>query len=65
MAGLSRECPFGGNPEECCLYTLRQKPFRERVDWVMQLSDTEIEVIYQEHRKCSRNRSHCPPELEE
>lgn len=54
MCGVARECPFGGNPKDCCLYRLRQKPYAERVKWVLALEEQEIRAIYHHHQNCSR-----------
>ena len=57
MCGLTRECPFGGNPEDCCMYEIRKMPYAERFKWVNELSTVQLETIYHNHLKCSRCKS--------
>jgi len=57
LVGLSRECPFGGNPANCCMHAIRKIPFKERVERIMKLSDGDMQVIYNQHLHCSRCRT--------
>jgi hypothetical protein len=58
LSGLTRECPFGGNPGSCCMHEIRKMPPAERETWVKGLSPAQVETIYNHHLICSR----CMPE---
>lgn len=54
LMNLSCACPFGGNPEECCMHEIRKIAPKDRFEWVNRLSDSQLEVICSTHRQCSR-----------
>ena len=55
LIGLVRECPMGGNPQDCQIHSLRKTLNMEaRVAWVEGLSDRECRQLYYSHLDCLR-----------
>jgi hypothetical protein len=53
IIALTMACPFDqGNPADCPLCSVRQKPVKERLIWVDSLSDSETARIARHHRLC-------------
>lgn len=54
MPGLLIECPFGGNPSDCVLHFLRKSPIADRLKWLDEISDDELNRFYRCHLECLR-----------
>lgn len=52
MHGRLLRCPLGGNPEDCPLHDIRERPVEERVAWLESKSDDETIALYQQHIRC-------------
>lgn len=57
LAGLTVDCPFGGNPDECFCHQLREKTAKERARILAALTDEECIAIFDRHRKCFAEKS--------
>jgi hypothetical protein len=52
MHGRILRCPLGNNPADCSLHDLRLLPVEERIAWLEEKSDDEVEVLYGFHLRC-------------
>lgn len=52
MHGRLLRCSMGGNPLGCPLYTIRQLPVKERLDWLDSKTDEELEALFEGHLHC-------------
>ena len=57
LTGLLFECPLGGNPTDCQLCAIRQRPVSERLQYLRDLSDAEAERTYESHVCCLRQKT--------
>jgi hypothetical protein len=57
MMGLLVACPVTQrNPDDCPLHEVRQRPMRERFEWLKQLSADECGALIGRHLACHRVR---------
>ena len=62
VLGLAVACPFTqGNPHECPLASLRERPLRERSAWVDALSAMQLVSVVKYHEGCLRLREAFAP----
>lgn len=52
MHGRILRCPMGTNPQDCPLYKIRLLPIEERIAWLAEKTDEEVEALFQYHIKC-------------
>jgi hypothetical protein len=52
MHGRILRCPLGGNPPDCPLYEIRQKPLAKRMEWLKSKTDLELFELFEYHIKC-------------
>lgn len=57
MSSISHKCPFGGNPQDCFIHQVRAKPYEERVKWLNELSEFQLQALHQVHLDCRRCQS--------
>ena len=58
VMGLLVACPYKSNPATCALYDIRSKPLKERMAWVRQLTDKQIQDIIEIHKECFVRREY-------
>lgn len=50
---LTAACPLSQcNPEDCPLYTLRKLPIRKRLQWLSELSESDLAYLTTYHSTC-------------
>jgi hypothetical protein len=57
LTGLARECPEGGNPEDCQLHEFRKLPFRERMARLAAMPESTLVELYENHVRCHRREA--------
>ena len=55
VLGLACGCPFGEQLSGCCMGELREKPLRDRVAPVRNMSEGELDIIITQHKECLTN----------
>jgi hypothetical protein len=59
VLGLACACPFEEQLSGCCMTgKLREKPLRERVSIVMNMSEEEVDIIIARHKTCFAGREY-------
>ncbi len=56
VVGLLVDCPFGRALDDCPLNEIRSLPFSERLDWVQQMDETQLDSIIEQHKECLLER---------
>ena len=57
LYGLSFECPYRMRKDNCPLKGIDSLAFREKVDWIDNLSEVRKRSIWEQHRTCSQIRN--------
>jgi len=57
VAAIVLACPLEDNFEECPAFKQRQKSMQDRLTWVMGLSQTDCEQLYERHLICLQQRA--------
>jgi hypothetical protein len=56
VLGLACVCPLGEQLSGCCMGELREKPLRDRVTLVRNMSNGELDIILTQHKTCLTER---------
>ena len=57
LYGLSYECPYAMRKDSCPLKGNDALTFKEKVDWIDNLSEERKRSIWEQHRTCSQIRN--------
>jgi len=56
LYGLAYECPTKQRQDDCPLKMMEHLSFKEKVNWINELSKEEKKVILEQHQVCSGNK---------
>lgn len=52
LTELVINCPYGENPFECIFNLIRLKTMQEKIDWVNDLDENQVDDFLSEHSNC-------------
>ena len=56
LYGLAYNCPAKQRQDDCPLNVMEHLSFKEKVNWINELSKEEKKVILEQHQVCSGNK---------